>query len=77
MNHHTLLDQRPVLIRDVEELAEAIKKFQKEVLNIRIKSPVGGDKHPGDFIFALLERANVRNIHQIVCHFIIIIIILM
>lgn len=47
-------------IEDVTELASSIQKLETEILNIKIKSIVSGDAHPGGYIFELLEKTGVR-----------------
>lgn len=65
MKHENLLEkaeeeEERVSIRNVQSLLKMIETLHSEMLNIRITSPIGGDKYGGDFMFSLLEKVEVR-----------------
>lgn len=63
-----------ISLRHVNELLKAIETLEAGILNKQIRSLEGGDEHSGDFMFSLLENANVRFIIVFirVCFFIVI-----
>lgn len=57
----SIFDIETVYQKEVEKLKNIIEQLNKNILDIEMKSPVGGFSEEASFIFGLLENAGVSN----------------